>query len=207
MVVFSLPRRVVLGALLPGVLPLASSACAHKKAAVEHSAHGHAIAMVERPDGDSMMLERVEDEDTHWVEIPNFGECPYAEGNVPPFTPVDDSHVPGLDPERSRLTNMDSGEKTIHNEALLGHLDHATVEVLECISVSNCYDERPLEPGWIDLRFELAPTGKVRGVDVEPSAGLDHKGIRACSRVAIWDTKFPAFDGADMVVTYKLDID
>lgn len=53
----------------------------------------------------------------------------------------------------------------------------------------------------------ILAAGKVRGVDVEPSAGLDHKGIRACSRVAIWDTEFPAFDGADMVITYKLDID
>jgi len=153
------------------------------------------------------MLERVEDEDTHWVELPHFGECPYEADEIPPFKAVDDSHVPGLDPERSRLTNMDAGEETIHNEGLLVLLDNATADVLECVSVSACYDARALEPGSIDLNFEIAPTGKVRGVDVDPTPGLDHTGVRQCSRVAIWETKFPAFDGADMVVSYKLDID
>lgn len=163
--------------------------------------------MVERADGDSEMLERVEDEDTHWVELPHFGECPYEEDEIPPYKPVDDGHVPGLDPKRSRLTNMDAGEETIHNEALLRRLDRATEVVLECVSVSACYDDRALESGSIELNFEVAPDGQVRGVDVEPTPGLDHTGVRECARVAIWDTKFPAFDGADMVISYHLDID
>jgi len=197
------------------VLSVALSACAGAKpkptpepTAPRHAAHGHALAMVERPGGASdVMLERVEDEDTRWVELPHFGECPYDDGDIPPYEAVDDGHVPGLDPERSRLTNMDAGEETIHNDALLRILDHATTEVLGCVSVSACYDERALEPGSIELLFEVAPDGKVRGVDVEPSAGLDHTGVRQCARLAIWDTKFPAFDGADMVVDYHLDID
>ena len=127
--------------------------------------------------------------------------------SFPPFKPVDDGHVPGLNPERTRLTNMDAGEETIHNDALLGLLDHATTEVLNCVSVSACYDARALEPGSIDMKFEVAPSGDVRGVDIEPTPGLDHTGVRQCARLAIWNTKFPAFDGADMVVTYTLEID
>lgn len=173
----------------------------------EHTAHGHAIATIEREGDAEVMLERVEDEDTRWVELPHFGECPYEEDAIPPFTAPDDAHVPGLDPKRSRLTNMDAGDAVIHNEALLGHLDRATAQVLHCISISACYDDRPLEPGTLDLKFELAPDGKVRGVDVDPTPGLDHTGIRPCARLAIWDTAFPAFDGADMVVTYELEID
>ena len=50
-----------------------------------HAAHGHAIATIERGDGDAeVMLERVEDEDTHWVELPHFGECPYDADEIPP---------------------------------------------------------------------------------------------------------------------------
>ncbi len=194
-------------------LSVALSACAGAKtkptpAAPRHAAHGHAIAVVERSEGDSdMMLERVEDEDTRWVELPHFGECPYDADDIPPYKPVDDGRVPGLPPERSRLTNMDAGDETIHNEALLQLLDHATAEVLECVSVSACYDDRALESGSIDLLFEVAPSGDVRGVEVELTAGLDHTGVRECARVAIWDTDFPAFDGADMVVSYQLDID
>lgn len=193
---------------------LFASACAGKSgeaeappnAAETHSAHGHAVAVLEREEGSEMMVERIEDEDTHWVELPNFGECPY-EDPVPPYEAKDDSHVPGLGPTRTRATNMDAGDETIHNEALLQRLDQATTEVLNCVGVSACYDERALEPGSIELIFEVAPSGKVRGVDVDLSDGLDHTGIRECARLSIWDTKFAAFDGADMIVDYKLDID
>ncbi len=190
---------------------LAASACAASKrpAPPRHAAHGHAIATIERDgEGDTPeMVQRVEDEDTQWIDLPHFGECAYDADDVPPFKPVDDAHVPGLNPERTRLTNMEAGTERIHNEVLLQRLEDATAEVLTCVSVSACYDERPLEPGSIDLKFEVAPDGGVRGVDVEPTAGLDHTGIRACARRAIWDTEFAAFDGADMVVSYRLDID
>lgn len=196
------------------VLILVVTACGPTKTgpsspeAERHTAHGHAVAVVEREDGDTgVMLERVEDEDTQWVELPNFGECPYDDGEIPPYEPVDDGHVPKLEAKRTRATNMDAGDAVIHNEALLEHLNRATTEVLSCVSVSACYDARPLEPGTIDFVFEVAPSGDVRAVNVEPTAGLDHTGIRECSRLAIWDTKFPAFDGADMLVSYALDID
>ncbi len=189
------------------VMTVAVSACAgSKKAPSKHAAHGHAVAMIERDD-DSHMLERVEDEDTHWVELPHFGECPYDTDDIPPFEPVDDGHVPNLNPERTRMTNMDAGDATIHNEALLQHLDHATAEVLACVSVSACYEDHAAAPGSIDFVFEVAPTGAVRGVEVEATPELERAGIRECARVAIWHTDFPAFDGADMVVSYRLDID
>lgn len=191
------------------VLSVALSACAGAKPAqTRHVAHGHVIAAIEHGDGEApMMLERVEDEDTVWVELPHFGECPYDAGSIPPRKPIDDGHVPGMSPQRHRQTNMDAGEERIHNEALLGHLDRATKEILTCVSVSACYDTRPLEPGSIDLAFEVAPDGKVRSVDVDLTTALDHVGIRECARVAIWETEFAAFDGADMVVSYRLDID
>ncbi|MBV1859633.1 MAG: hypothetical protein KUG77_14565 [Nannocystaceae bacterium] len=194
-------------------LSLAMLACAGAKTSSpepsgeHHTAHGHAIAMVEREGESQVMLERVEDEDTHWVDLPHFGECPYESGAVPPYEAVDDGHVPGLNPERSRLTNMDTGAERIHNEALQQRLESATTQVLTCVSVSACYDDRALEPGAIELVFEVAPGGEVRGVDVELSEGLDHTGIRECARLSIWDTKFAAFDGADMVVSYELEID
>lgn len=102
---------------------------------------------------------------------------------------------------------MDAGNDNIHNEALLQRLENATTKVLSCVSESACYDDRPLEPGEIDLVFEVAPGGEVRGVNVELTDGLDHTGIRECARLSIWDTKFAAFDGADMVVSYQLEID
>lgn len=187
------------------VLSLSLSACPKsKKPEAEHAAHGHAVVLEEHNDG---MLERVEDEDTHWVELPNFGECPYEEGDIPPFKKIDDKHVPKFDPKRARGTNMDAGEHTVHNETLLNILDHATVQVLECVSISACYDDRPLASGVIEFKFEVSPQGKVLGVNVEPTPKLDHKGVRQCARVAIFETEFPVYDGADMVVDYELDIE
>lgn len=189
------------------VLSIAVSACGKSNTPEEephHAAHGHAIVLEEMSDG---MLERVEDEDTHWVDIPHFGECPYEAGDIPPFKKVDDKHVPKLDTQHARMTNMDAGDERIHNEALLHLLDNTTNEVLECLSVSNCYDDRPLASGSLELKFEISPEGEVLGVNVEPTPKLDHKGVRECARVAIFDTEFPAYDGADMVVSYHLDID
>lgn len=200
--------------LVPALM-LALGACSGNKPAPlpakatgGHSAHGHAVALIERDNGGSTLsAERIEDEDTHWVDLPHFGECPYVDEDTPPYEPPDDTHVPAMGPQRTRATNMDAGGGTIHNEALLQHLDHATAVVLNCVSLSACYDDRALEPGSIDLLFEVAPSGDVRAVNVDPTPGLDHTGIRECARLAIWDTDFPAFDGADMIVSYELEID
>lgn len=199
---------------LPLLLAVPLCACsgsttpAQPPTAEEHKAHGHAVAFVEHSDeGSEPKLERVEDEDTRWVELPHFGECPYDADEVPTFKPANDKDVPGLDPERTRPTNMHAGDERIHNEALLERLEIATSVVLECVSVSACYDDRALEPGSIDLKFAVSPSGDVRGVDVEATPGLDHSGVRPCARLAIWETDFPAYDGADMLVSYQLDID
>lgn len=61
-----------------------SKATSSSPAGERHTAHGHAIAMLEREGESEVILERIEDEDTHWVELPNFGECPYETDDIPP---------------------------------------------------------------------------------------------------------------------------
>lgn len=155
------------------------------------------------------MLDRVEGEDTRWVTLPNQGECPFSPEELPAFEAVDDTHVPAVDPQRERQTNMDAGDESLDDRVLLMHLDAATTQVLGCLSMAACYDERsePAPPGEIEFAFEVDPAGRVRSVDVEPSAELDRWGVTQCARRAIFDTEFPAYDGADMVVSYRLEID
>lgn len=80
-------------------------------------------------------------------------------------------------------------------------------QVLDCVSMAACYDEQPAPPGEIEFAFEVDPAGEVRSVDVVPSEELDRWGVAACARRAIYDTEFPAYDGADMIVSYRLEID
>lgn len=167
---------------------------------------GHDVASVEQHAA-ATMLERVEDEDTRYVEVTHFGECPYEAEHVPEYAPVDDEHVPQLHPERTRLSNMHTSDATLANATLLEHLDTATNEVLHCVSVAACYDPQATAEAAVEFTFEVEPSGDVGAVHVIPSDGLQQWGVGACARRAIYDTQFPPHDGADMIVSYRLQLD
>ncbi len=160
--------------------------------------------MAQDPEAEPM-LDRVEGDDTTYIELPDAGACPHPADEVPTFAPIDDAHVPAVDRQRERLTNMDSGDESLTDTMLLVHLDTATDQVLDCVRVAACYDQGAA--GEIEFAFEVDPAGKVRAVDVTPSETLDRWGVAACARAAIYSTEFPAYNGADIFVTYRLEID
>lgn len=190
------------------VLMLALAACTSGRgqSPLEAPEPGLRAAAAAHAQGDGM-LDRVTDEDTRWVELPHFGQCPYGAEDIPPYSPVDDGDVPALPSNGTRASNEDLGDEALSNQALLHHLDRATAQVLTCVSVSACYETESQAAGEIDFSFEVSPDGQVHGVDVDTSAELEDWGVKECARRAIFDTTFPAYDGADMVVSYRLQID
>ena len=153
------------------------------------------------------MLDRVEGEDERWVEVPHHGECPYPADELPSFEPVDDTEIPRMDPNRERATNMDNGDESLDDKALMLHLDTATTEVLGCVTMAACYDAETVPAGEIDFAFEVDPGGRVQAVDVDPSEGLDRWGVAACARKAIYETRFPSYDGGHLIVSYSIEIE
>ena len=182
------------------------SACATSP----RTTHSPELASAAAVDGGSdheEMLERVEGEDERWVEVPHAGECPYPADELPAFEPIDDTEIPRMDPERQRATNMYNGDESLDDKALMLHLDTATTEVLDCVTMAACYDAEAVPAGEIDFAFEVDPGGHVRAVDVDPSEGLDRWGVAACARKAIYETRFPSYDGGHMIVSYSLEIE
>ena len=175
--------------------------------AVEPSARMLARAAAQDRGAAEPMLERVEDEDTRWVELPHFGECPFDPHEIPPFVEVDDDHVPALTSDRERATNMDAGDEALDNRSLLRHLDSATQAILGCIGVAACYETETVDSGAIDVAFELDPGGRVQAVNVDPTPELQRWGVPACARKAVYDTDFADYDGGHMVVTYRIELD
>lgn len=183
------------------------AACATSPRAVHHKSELASIQASTPTSSAEAMLDRVEGEDERWVEVPNRGECPYPADELPSFEPVDDTEIPRMDPNRQRATNMDNGEESLDDKALLLHLDTATTEVLDCVTMASCYDAEPVPSGEIDFAFEVDPGGRVQAVDVDPSDGLDRWGVAACARKAIYETRFPSYDGGHLIVSYSIEIE
>lgn len=156
---------------------------------------------------DEPMLERVEGQDVQYYEVPQAGECPLDADELPPFSEVDDSGVPEFDMARMRLSNMYSGDESLPEQVLLGHLQFATSEVFECLSLAACYEGEEIGRGEIEFAFEVEPAGRVRAVNVAASEALDRWGLVACARRAIYETRFPAYDGGSAFVRYTLELD
>lgn len=186
-------------ALLPFIAALAACAGGSRATTDTPMAATSRAPTTVMPGQAHAMLERVEGEDTRYVELP-------PAPRTCPSEPIDDDDIPSVDRGRTRGTNMDSGDESLDDKVLLLHLDTATAHVLECVTRAACYGES-VATGEIDFAFEVNPAGKVRSVDVQPSADLDHGGVAACARRAIYETRFPAYDGADMIVSYRLEID
>jgi hypothetical protein len=80
-------------------------------------------------------------------------------------------------------------------------------QLFDCLDLAACYSEDLISTGEMDFQFELEPNGRVSAVSVEPSAELDQPVVRACARRSVYETQFPAWRGARMVVSYRVEID
>ena len=61
--------------------------------------------------------------------------------------------------------------------------------------------------GRLAVKLRLAGTGKVESVSVKAPASLDVWGIVPCARKAVYDHRFPTFDGPSVGVDFAVDID
>jgi hypothetical protein len=140
--------------------------------------------------------------------VENGAACPYLDGKLPPKSEVaDDSDIPQFKRARSRGTNMDSGNAQPQDIDLHEHLMGVQGRIFECIDIAACYAEiDPFVEGELDFQFELEPTGKVSAVSVKPSPSLADPVVQACARRSLYEFGFPAWNGARMVVSYRLEI-
>ncbi len=64
-----------------------------------------------------------------------------------------------------------------------------------------------LGAGSIHFSFSVSPTGNVTGVSVTIPPALAAPGLSACLRRAVYEQRFPAYDGPDTDVDYRFTVE
>ena len=136
-------------------------------------------------------------------------ECPYAEGQIPPKDKLlNDRDIPEFNRGRARGSNYLATNARVQDIDLHEQLLGVQGRIFECIDLLACYDEEAPEfpAGELEFQFELEPSGKVSAVSVKPSKGLEDPIVRACARRSLYEYEFPKWNGARMVVSYRIEI-
>ncbi len=135
--------------------------------------------------------------------------CPYEPDEVPPLESLGDARIPQFDRSRGRASNMDRGNESLQDIDLHAHMMGVQGMIFSCIDLIDCYEDTDElgGDGDLDFDFELHPDGRVRAVSVKPSPSFDHPSVVACARKAVFEYRFPSYDGGQMMVNYTMSIE
>ncbi|MEM7157286.1 MAG: hypothetical protein AAF799_30855 [Myxococcota bacterium] len=142
-----------------------------------------------------------------YTELPEG--CPYLPHEVPAVETLVDSTIPEFNAGRNRASNMNRGNQRLQDVDLHQHLMGVQGQIFACVDLAACYEDgsRLSGGGDLDFDFELSPNGRVAAVSVQPSPGLDHPSVVACARQAMYDYRFPSYDGGQMMIEYRMTIE
>lgn len=127
--------------------------------------------------------------------------------SLPPFEPVSDRHVPRYDPDETQRIGPGSGSERIPDHTIREHLRRLEPAFNACIARAAEYSPTDLPPGSVDFEFAIRPTGRIAGVNVTAPKSLQVFGIVPCLRKALFDHRFPSYDGPSTGVTYSFRVE
>ncbi len=135
--------------------------------------------------------------------------CPHAPDKVPALESLDDSAIPQFNASRDRVSNMNRGDERLQEIDLHQHMMGMQAEIFACVDLAACYEdgEQVGGDGELDFELELEPDGHVAAVSVQVSDNLDHPSVVACARRAMYEYRFPEYDGGQMMVSYRMTIE
>lgn len=133
-------------------------------------------------------------------EAPAEGEPP-----PPPFVPVDDSRIPEFSNAEPQALDLKAGNERLSEPVLDRHFAQVTPTIQGCVVTASRYGE--VGAGSLRFKLRVLPSGKVESVSVTAPASLRVWGIPACARKAVFEHRFPAFDGAAMGVNFSVDVE
>jgi len=122
----------------------------------------------------------------------------------PPFVPVDDSKIPQFSNAEAQTLDLKAGSERLSEAELDRHFAQVTPQIQRCVTTASAYAEIPA--GSLKFKLRVLPSGKVESVTLNAPASLRVWGIPSCSRRAVFDHRFPAFDGPAMAVSFGVDI-
>lgn len=122
----------------------------------------------------------------------------------PPFVPIDDSKIPQFSNAEAQTLDLNAGSERLSESELDRHFAQVTPQIQRCVTTASAYGDIPA--GSLKFKLRVLPSGKVESVSLTAASGLRVWGIPSCARKAVYEHRFPAFDGAAMGVSFGVDI-
>ena len=132
-------------------------------------------------------------------------DSPIADDPPPPYVPVDDSKIPDFSDAEPQVLDLKAGSERLDERTLDQHFARVTPEIQRCVTTASRYGE--IGAGSLRFKLRVLPSGKVESVTITAPASLRVWSIPACARKAVYQHKFPGFDGPAMAVSFSIDID
>ncbi len=137
--------------------------------------------------------------------VGDAGDSPIADDPPPPYVPVDDSKIPDFSDAEPQVLDLKAGSERLEERTLDQHFARVTPEIQRCVTTASRYGE--IGAGSLKFKLRVLPSGKVESVTLTAPASLRVWSIPACARKAVYQHRFPSFDGPAMAVSFSIDID
>jgi len=127
------------------------------------------------------------------------------EAAPPPFVAVDDRKIPEFSAAAPQTLDMKAGSERLSEAVLDQHFARVNPAIEACVATASRHGE--VGAGSLKFKLRILPDGKVEAVSVSAPASLRVWGIVPCARKAVFEHRFPAFDGPAIAVNFAVDID
>lgn len=130
-----------------------------------------------------------------------------APGNAAPASgglPDRDGHIPRF--RADRLEQIGEGSERLSDRTIRQELSTIEPAFDRCLARASEVTDATLS-GTVSFKIGIEPTGKVWGVNASLPKAWGVPGLRACFRTAIYDHRFPSWDGPATGVDYHFTVD
>lgn len=124
---------------------------------------------------------------------------------LPPFVAVDDRKIPQFSRDTTQTIDLEAGSERPSERVLDQHFAKITPKITECVITASRYGD--VGSGRLAIQLRIQPSGKVESVSVKAPASLAVWGIVPCARKAVYDHRFPGWDGPSVGVDFAVDVD
>lgn len=126
------------------------------------------------------------------------------EASVPAPPRVDDSRIPEFS-NGAQTIDLNAGSERLTDAVVRGEMRALTPRFQRCIAdVSAAYPE---VRGAVKIKARVLGSGKVESVSATAPASIRESGAIPCIRKAVFDHRFPSFDGPSSAIDLQFDVD
>lgn len=123
---------------------------------------------------------------------------------VAPPPRVNDSHIPEFS-NAAQTIDLNAGSERLTDTVVRGEMRSLTPRFQRCIAdVSAAY---PDVRGSVKIKARVLGSGKVESVTATAPASIRESGAIPCIRKAVYDHRFPSFDGPGSAIDLQFDVD